>query len=228
MADKTNAQRLIDLKAALASAKPKDVLSLADCAALWGVTKPRFVNKRAEIADFPDASVIEGNAHFYPAKPTIKAMIAHLERHQQAQADRVKSQARLIGKGRHAEVLAQHTPAELATLNRLRADLESDEREQGLYCPIAEQQQVAGEVFSELSEFMSTLSNQIDPHGRLAPDVRTTIDSKAHEALLKFHARMRGLLSGDALHPGTRAPDRTSGKPRTRRKHPAGMAVAAR
>lgn len=218
MADKTNADRLVDLKAALKAAKKTDMMPLAACAALWGVTKPRFVNKRAEIADFPEGIPGKGNSLDYPAIPAIKAMIAYLERHQQAAQDRVKSQARLIGRGRHAEVLAQHTPAELATLNRLRADLENDERAQGLYCPIAEQQRVAGEVFSEISEFCSTLSNEIDPHGRLAPEIRTMIDTKAHERLLRFYAQMKGLLSGDALHPGTRAPDRKTGKPRTRRQ----------
>jgi hypothetical protein len=218
VADKTNADRLLDLKAALASTKASSVLSLADCAALWGVTKPRFVNKRAEISGFPDASVVEGNAHFYPAKSAIKAMIAHLERHQQAQAARLQSQSRLLGRGGQADALAHHTPAELATLNRLRADLEADERKQGIYCPIADQQQIAGEVFSEISEFCSTLSNQIDPHGRLEPEIRNAIDTKAHEALLKFHARMKGLLSGDALPERTRAADRSARKPRARRQ----------
>jgi hypothetical protein len=202
----------------LSAAKPKGDLSLTDCAALWGVTKPRFVNKRAEIADFPEMSRVEGNAHFYPARAALKAMIAHLERHANVRLARANSAARLIGRGAHAEALAQHTPAELATLNRLRADIEHDERMQGIYTPIADQQQTAGEVFSELSEFCSTLSNQIDPHGRLAPDIRTAIDSKAHEALLKFHARMRGLLSGDALHRGIGTADRKTRQSRTRRK----------
>lgn len=218
MADKTNEQRLVDLKAALKASKPKAELSLADCAALWGVSKPRFVNKRAEIAAFPDASRVEGNAHFYNARAAISAMLAYLERHQQAQVDRVKSQARLLGRGARAEALAQHSPAELATLNRLRAEIEGNERTQGLYTPVADQQQVAGAVFSEISEFMSTLSNQIDPHGRLAPEVRTSIDSKAHEALLKFHARMKGMLATDALHAGTGPANRAAGKSRARRQ----------
>lgn len=217
MADKTNAQRLIDLKAAAATAKPKEVLSLAECAALWGVTKPRFVNKRAEIAGFPDASVIENNAHFYPAKATIKAMIAHLDRHQQAQVARVNSQARLIGKGANAEALAQHTPAELATLNRLRADIESNERNQGLYYPVGEEQQMAGLVFSEIQERNMTFSNRCDPHGRWPPEIRAAIDRVAQEDLLFLHSTLKSRLSGDALHTGTRAANRTARKPRTRR-----------
>lgn len=220
MADKTNAQRLTDLKAALAVAKKTDMLPLAACAALWGVTKPRFVNKRAEMATFPEGIPGQGNSLDYPAIKAIKAMIAYIERHQKDRETRAASQARLIGRGARAEALSQHTPAELATLNRLRADIEHDEREQGLYCPIADQQQIAGEVFSELSEFMSTLSNQIDPHGRLAPDVRVAIDSKAHEALLKFHTRMKGLLSGDALHTRIGTANRGAGKPRAQRKRP--------
>jgi hypothetical protein len=228
MADKTNNQRLVDLKAALKVAKKPDMLSLAACAALWGVTKPRFVNKRAEIAGFPDGVPGKGNSLDYPAIATIRAMIAHLDRHQSENAARVKRQARLIGGGRAGEALAMHTPAELATLNRLRADLEQDERAQGMYVPIAETQQVAGDVFSELSEFCSTLSNQIDPHGRLAPEIRTTIDSKAHEALLKFHSRMKGLLSGDALHGRTGAQNQRSGRAPARRKSSQGVARPAR
>ncbi len=219
MADKTNAQRLIDLRAALKVAKKADIMPLAACAALWGVTKPRFVNKRAEIASFPDGIPGKGNSLDYPAIAAIKSMIQHLERHEKSRTERAKSRARLIGgNGRHAEALSQHTPQELATLNRLRADIEADEREQGIYCPIADQQQIAGEVFSEISEFLSTLSNRIDPHGRYEPEVRTAIDSKAHEELLKLHARLKGLLSGDALHTRTRAANRTARKPRPRRK----------
>lgn len=218
MADKTNAQRLVDLKAALKKAKPADMLPLAACAALWGVSKPRFVNKRAEMADFPEGIPGKGNSLDYPAVKAIRAMIAYIERHNADNQQRAKSQARLLGGGANVEALAQHSPQELATINRLRADIEYDERDQGKYIPVADVQQTAGEIFSELSEFCSTLSNQIDPHGRLSPDVRTTIDSKAHEALLKLHARLKGMLAGDALRSGTGTPDRRAGKSRTRRK----------
>lgn len=218
-ADKTNAQRLVDLKAALTAVKPKGTISLADCAALWGVTKPRFVNKRAEIAGFPDGVIGANNSLNYPAAATIKAMIAFLDRHHKANAQRVERQVKLIGGSKStAETLTHMTPAELATLNRLRSDVEYDEREQGQYCPIAEQQRIAGEVFSELSEFLSALSNQIDPHGRFEPEIRVAIDSKAHEALLKIHSRMKGLLAGDALRRGTGAANKPTGRTRTRRQ----------
>lgn len=218
MADKTNAQRLSDLQAALKLAKPKDRISLGDLAALWGVTKPRFVNKRAEIAGFPDPIAIEGNANFYSTRDTIKAMIAFLERHQRQALDRQKRQARLLGNGVDAEALAQHTPAELATINRLATDLDVRERTQGLYMAVMDVQVVSGEIFSEISEFMSNLSNLIDPHGKLAAEIRKTIDIKAHEALLKLYSKMKALLSEDAIHPGTRAPDRSPRKARPRRK----------
>lgn len=218
MADKTNAQRLIDLKATLAAAKPKDVLSLADCASLWGVTKPRFVNKRAEIASFPDICATEGNAHFYPARAALKAMISHIDRHQKASADRVVRQAKLIGNSAAAEALAHHTPAELATLNRIAAELSEREIKQGLYVPVAENQYVAGLVFSRLSEFMSGLSNRIDPHGRLDPSTRQMIDIEAHKELLLLHADMKVLLSDDAIHTDLGKPAGGAGQPRTRRK----------
>lgn len=210
-ADKSNEQRLIDLKAALKAVKPKQTLSLADCAALWGVTKPRFVNKRAEIAGFPDASVVEGNAHFYPARAAIKAMIAHLERHERSKVERVRSQTRLLG-GRTAQpdILSSHTLAELAAANRLNTDLDQQEIDQGLRVLSVDVAMEIGEVFSELSEFCTTLSNQLDPHGELAPEIRATIDTKAHEALLRFHAMLKARLTGERVDTRDRRKNRAA------------------
>jgi hypothetical protein len=228
--DKTNAQRLIDLKAQLRSVKSgKDTITLDDCAALWGVTKPRFVNKRREIADFPGPVAVEKNAHFYPARKALRAMIAFLERHAQADVARVQRQARMLGAGISVEALAHHTPAEIVQLNRAAADIAEREREQGLYIPVAQVVQVAGEVFSEISEFLSNLSKILDPHGRLmSPSIRASLDSKAHERLLALHARMKGMLSEDVADPRARATDRQPGRARARRDSQKRMGKPAR
>src|SRR3546814_12308789 len=80
MADKTNAQRLIDIKAALKAAKPKEVTTLEELAGLWGTSKQRFVTKRREFAGFPDKVAVEGNTHLYRLVPCLKALLANLER----------------------------------------------------------------------------------------------------------------------------------------------------
>jgi hypothetical protein len=220
MADKTDAKRLLDLKAALKKAKRKDyLLSLADCAALWGVTKPRFVNKRAEIADFPDVKLIEGNAHYYSAVDAIEAMIAHLERHAEAGGTRARRLSAMIGTDQMAEHIAGgFSMADLARANQLAAEIEARERDQGLYLPIAHVQRVVGMVFSELSELVSNLSNRIDPHGKLAPSVRALIDSHGHEQLLAMHKSLKGMLSPDVVDKPTRTAPRKPRPARAQRK----------
>ncbi len=228
MADKSDPQRLVDLTAALKASKPKAVLSLADCAALWGVTKPRFVNKRAEFANWPEP-ILDGNRHDFPARAAIKSMLGYLERHQQAATARVNQQARLLG-GRPgmAELLTQHSPAELALLNRLDADTQQREIQQKLYIPVADVQRTAGEIFSEISDFMSQLSNLIDPHGKLEPSVRALIDSKAHERLLALHSRMKAMLADDAPDPRNREPAAKPVRTPVRRKRAKRMVKPAR
>lgn len=205
MADKTDARRLVDLRAALAAVKPRALLSLADCAALWGVTKPRFVNKRAEFTKWPEP-IVDGNRHDFPARAALRSMIAHIERHQQAATARTQRQAKMLGDGAHAEALSQFSPAELATMNKLAADIAQREIAQGLYIPRGDVERTGGFVFSAISEFCSQLSNMVDPHGKLEPAIHALIDSKSHEALLGFYSQMKWMLSDDATVPGARNP----------------------
>lgn len=235
MADKNDDQRLIDLKAALKSAKRSGGwLSLMDCAALWGVSKPRFVNKRAEIADFPEVGKQEGNAHFYPEKPALRAMIGYLERHQKAAEQKAASRAVLIGGGGGAGsaaiagALSVHSVSELATLNRLAAELEEREREQGLWVLKAEVSMVVGDVFSEISDLLSNLANKIDPHGNLPAKTRAHIDTEGKEKLLVLHGKLKDMMATDADHGSNRTANARSGraptrrKPKGRRQRPAG------
>ncbi|MET0373962.1 MAG: hypothetical protein ABW128_06855 [Rhizorhabdus sp.] len=215
---KTDPQRLVDLKAALKTAKPKDTYSLQEVAALWGVSKPRFVNKRAEFAVFPEP-IVNGNTHLYPAREAIKAMIAHLERHQQAATERARRTAALIGGGTATEEMLMHySPAEIASMNRTQADIEQRERDQRLFVHMSDVEQVAGSIFSILSDFASGLSNRLDPHGRLAPELRAMVDTNAQLELLKAHREIKGLLENDAVGGATGAAPRKAASPRARRK----------
>jgi hypothetical protein len=230
MPDKTNAQRMVDIKAMLDTVtKRTDTISLDDCAALWGVTKPRFVNKRKEFAAFPAPVAVEKNAHLYPAKKALQSMLDYLERHHRAQVERVQRQARILGgNAASVEMLAHYSPAEIVQLNRAAADIAQREIEQGNYVPVAQVAAVAGEVFSEISGFMSNLSNLIDPHGRLTPEIRGLIDSKGHERLLALHRRMKDLLSDDVVRPGARAETAGSKRASPRRKREGSVRKPAR
>lgn len=219
MADKTDSKRLVDLKAALKKAKPKDLIKLEECASIWGTSKQRFVTKRREFVDFPEPTEREGNAFLYPLRPALEAMIAYIERHQQANTSKAKRLGELIGIDHMAEHMAGgFSVAELAKANQLAADLEQRQRDQGLYGSLTEIQRVCGLVFSEISELVSNLPNIVDPHGRLAPEVRDTIDKKGHEQLLRTYGNMKRLLAPDALDVTPRKETGKSRKAPVRRK----------
>lgn len=217
MANKTDPQRMVDLKAALKTIKLKDTFSLGECAALWGVTKPRFVNKRAEFASFPDP-IVNGNMHLFPAREAIKAMISHLERHQNAATARARRTAQLIGGTATEEHLLNYSPAEIAQLSRIQADIAERERDQGLFIRKSEVEQLAGTIFSIFSDFISGLSNRLDPHGKFPPDVRALIDTNGHNELLKAHSALKKILNDDAVDTGTGTQARRLAAPRARRK----------
>ena len=214
--DKTDHQRISDLRAALKRANADDMISLEGCADIWGVSKPRFVNVRKRFATFPDP-IPDGNKHLYPAREALQGMLDNLERIRSDAAERAKRQAAILGGEDLEEALLHHTPQELVTLNRLQADIAQREHAQGLYIPIAEVQRVAGAVFSEISDFMSRLSNLIDPHGRLDPADRVLIDKEGRERLLEVHARLKVLLSDHADTTDLRKTG-SAGKARSRRK----------
>jgi len=221
VADKTDSKRLVDLEAALKALgrKKAPLISLDECAALWGVTKPRFVTKRKEMAGFPDMAERDGNAHLYPAREALKAMISFIQRHQTANAAKTKRLGQLIGTDQMSEqMVGNFSIAELAKANQLAAEIEQRMRDQGLYVRVDELQRVVGMVFSEVSETLSNLSNLVDPHGRLEPETRTLIDTNAHELLLRTHKNLKGMLSPDAVDTGNRKPARKPRKAPARRK----------
>lgn len=220
MAGKTDAKRLVDLTAALKKAKPKDVVTLETLSAIWGVAKPRFVTVARNFIDWPEPVGKEGNAYLLPAQKCFRSMIDYLKRHEAASKSRATRLGALIGSDQMAEQIAGgFSIAELARANQLAAELEQRQREQGLYIPVADVQRTIGLVFSEISEFLSNLSNYVDPHGnRLPPAVRAAVDTAAHEQLLSVHAKLRGMLSPDVKPEPTRKPARKPRKAPARRK----------
>jgi hypothetical protein len=212
--------RRADIRRALRRVKPDDMLPLTQLALIWGVTKPRFVTVRNEMADFPPPRKGNGNEYEYAARPALEAMLRHETRHDAAAAEKQARTAAILGhtqRGRAGTDVGTHTPNELATLNRLAADIEEREREQGLYVPVAENAAVATEIFGEISEFMSSITNRIDPHGLIDATVRARIDAAASDALMGLHKRMKELLSPDAQPRGNRAKAGRSRSARARR-----------
>jgi hypothetical protein len=222
--DPRDARRVIDLKAARKRAKAKDLLSLAELALLWGVSKPRFVTTMALMAGFPDpqqapkGSGLPSNSHVYPAIGAIDAMLAFASRHEDTAKARVVRTAALIGGGKAIEAASLYKPSELATIARLAAEMEERERKQGLYIAAAEVSQTVGEIFSMISDFCAGLPNKVDPHGELPPTAREKIREGAAEHQLHLYQRVKHLLAPDAVADGNRdTPDRAR-KPRARRK----------
>lgn len=213
MRDHSNRNRRADIKAALKRAKPDDVLELEALAIIWGTTKPRFVTVRNTMADFPQPMPGQGNKYIYPARVALQSMLDHETRHDadaKARAARTDAILGRTGKRAVSDDSARHSVSELATLSRMAAEIEEREREQGEYLAVAEVAAVAGEVFSEISEFMASLPNKMDPNGLLPPELRVMIGSQAKEALLQLHRKMKQVLSPDAKPRTSRtAPRRT-------------------
>ena len=229
MAGKSDQKRLTDLKAALKAAKPKDRVTLEDCAALWGVVKARFVTVAKNFPNWPDKVAVEGNKHLFPAKKAIQSMIGYLERHQANEKHRSSELAAMIGSTDQMaeQITGGFSIAELAKANQLAAELEQRQRDQGLYIPVDDVQRTIGNVFSEISEFMSDLANVVDPHGRLPAETRALVNSNAHEHLLSLHAKLKGMLSPDVVSARDPEPAKKPRKPPARRKRkPSGSSKA--
>lgn len=219
MPETSNPKRVRDIRAAIARAKQRDKLSLEDLATIWGTAKSRFVTVRNTMPGFPEPVDKVGNQHVFPAIRALKAMLKHEQRHDEMARIQQNRADAILGKRRKPDepVIAPMSANEMATLSRLAAETEERERAQGLYIPATEVAAVAHDVFSEISDFGSRLSNEIDPHGRLAPDVRLSIDKAAKEAVLRCHANMRQILSPDARQDGNRTATRRPGRAPARR-----------
>ena len=220
--EKTETERLVDIKAALKAAKPKDETTLEELATVWGVTKPRFVTKKLEFVGFPDKIRVEKNVHIFKLIPCLKAMIAHIERHLSVSKSKTKRLAELTGIDHmQAEQHGNLSIAEIAKANQIGTELEQRALDQGLYVPILDVQRDVGQVFSLMSEFYSTAANRLDPHGRLlTPEMRAALEKNAHDSLLEMHSILKAWLSGDVDGTPTGSAARRDRKAPTRRKPP--------
>lgn len=222
MAHETNIKRIQDLEAALKRAKPKDTLRLDELALLWGVTKPRFVTVRNTMADYPAPQPGAGNEYVYPARKAINVMLAHERRHEKAAQARQDRANEIMGAGKRkgSPEAAFWSPTEMATLNRLAADIEERERAQGLFVPIAEVQAIALTIFSEFSDLCSRMPNVVDPHGALPVATRQLIDKNAKQALVHIHGTLKHILAADVepRDPGTTASGARAAPARRQRK----------
>lgn len=218
-----NPNRRADITAALKRVKPNDMLSLEDLANIYGTTKGPFVTAKKRMPGFPPAT-LAGTSHIYPAQKALRAMLDFETRHDAAAETRAQKTAVMLGqiqKRRTDEALNASIPVrDLMVINRMAAELEERQRIQREYIPAAEVAFVAGEVFSELSEFMAGLSNKIDPNGLLDPTLRKMVDDAGAEKLLGFHRKMKNILNADADSGSPRAKDAGARPARVRRKRP--------
>lgn len=214
--------RRADLQAALKQFKKTETISLEDLARLWGVTKARFVNVRNEIVDFPEPVGKQGNALLYQARPAIQALLDHEKRHDGLHASKSDKVRRILGAGRTTDEDAPLPPTELLSLARAGAEVDKRLREQGLLVEFAKVQEVASEVFGEISAVLSKLSDVVDPNGKLPANVRALVDAGGKDALLRMYNRLNDMLGGNAdrdPHPAT--PDRAKpNRPRRARVRP--------
>jgi phage terminase Nu1 subunit (DNA packaging protein) len=193
---KSSIARRADLAAALKSFKKREHITIEDLALLWGVTKARFVNLRGQIADFPLPIGKDGNALLYEARPAIESLLRYESRNDTATAARSSKVARILGASAPDEESA--LPAsEMLALARARAEVQKQQKEQGTLVTFAEVQEVAAEVFGEISNVLGKLSDSVDPNGKLPATVRAILDDLGKDLLLRSYNRMNDMLSDD-------------------------------
>lgn len=191
--------RRADLKEAHKRFRKKgETISLEDCARLWGVSKARFINVRNDIADFPDPVAKHGNAYVYEARPVIEAMLRHETRNDALVASKASKVAAILG-GRTDDLDDVLPASEMLALARTRAEVEKRMRDQGQLVLAAEVQEVAADVFGEISNTLGKLSDSVDPNGRLPGPTRTLLDGLGKDLLLRMYARLNDMLGGDAV-----------------------------
>lgn len=194
-------RRREDIKRALKRAGDDAEMLLEDLAAMWGVTKARFVTVRNGMPGFPEPKRVDGSIFIYAARPALQAMWDWETRNDKIKSDRRARQNKLLGKGRGRPSKADleepmFTPTELLRFDQLAASVEQREINQGKLVWQADVEAVFSEIFSMLSSTVGSLANTCDPNGLLAPDVRSAIDNAGRQVLLNLHSEMKSYLSG--------------------------------
>lgn len=198
---KSSIARRGDLKSAAQRFKKGETISLEDLARLWGVSKARFINVRSDITDFPDPVGKQGNALLYNAKPVLETLLRHESRNDQLTAAKSSKVARILGAAKGEEQEALLPASEMLSLARLGAETDKRRREQGELVRFTDVQETAGQLFGYLSNVLSTLSDSVDPNGRLPGPVRATMDGLGKDLLLRIYGELTDMLAGDANVP---------------------------
>lgn len=217
---KSSIERRADLQAALAQFKTKrETVTLQELADLWGVSKPRFINLRAQIRDFPDDVGKDGNALLYQAKPAIEALLRYETRNDQATAAKATKIARILGSPAPEQEGA--LPAsEMLALARARGEIQKQLQDQGLLVKASEVQEIVGEVFGILSSTLGTLSDSVDPNGKLPGPTRSLLDQLGKDLLLRTYRHLDKVLGDVDGDTGSAAPARARpARPRRPKAH---------
>lgn len=217
---KSNAQRKADLTEAAATyrRRTKAKLTLDDCANLYGLTKPAFVNVRKGMPGFPDPCDRDGNTYFYPAYPAIKAMLDYVERKEKASKDQQSQFARLVTPPREE---SEDGPEPLSANEQLKAyDLRQriidEEIAHGGLHRSADCSKVATRVFSLISRtFGAGFADTLDPMGKWPAAVRAEVDKAGEGVTLRTYAEMKHMLEGKPAGASTDVDDETAGSPRS-------------
>jgi hypothetical protein len=187
-----------DLQAALKQFRKKgDTIALQDLATLWGVTKARFINLRAQIADFPEPVGKDGNALLYEAKPALEALLRYETRNDGVTAAKASKLAKILGATAGEADDSLLPPSEMLALARARAEIQKQLLEQGTLVLFADVQETMAGVFGFLSNIHSKLSDSVDPNGRLPGPVRATLDRLGNDLLLRIYKDLNDMLADD-------------------------------
>lgn len=229
MARGTNLTRVQDIRGALKRAKAGDLLSLTDCAMIWGISKGAFVNVRNRMATFPDGQEGAKNTILYPAVAALNAMLEHETRADAAEQERQQRAAAILGmngkRGRRKQEQVYLPPSEMLKLSRLRAEIEERERNMGLYTKTADVRALLAAIFSIQTDCLGHLENKADPNGQWPAALREEVGKAGRACLLQIHRQLSHMLPPDADSGPRRASKPRSKADSPRRKPPVRASV---
>lgn len=224
----TRLERRKGLARTLKRVKDGEEISLEQLALLWRVTKPRFVNVKAQIPDFPNPSSKDGTtgALNYPARKALETLIAWEHRDDRVEAEKVSRHRRLLGASEDEEPPEDEVilpPSELLKYDQLSTSLQRREIEQGNLVRTADVSARAAEAFSILSGVCGSLANAADPNGLWDAEVRASVDLAGRDVLFRVHEQMSALFrEGEA--PPAEMPEATDEAPKPKRAKRGGSA----
>lgn len=231
---KDSVRRRADLQAAAKAFKKADTITLADLALLWGVSKPRFINIRNTIPDFPEPIGKQGNTDLYNAKAAVQGLLTYETRNDTVTAAKASKVRAILGAADPGEDDQALPPSEMLALSRARAEIEKRMVEQGELVRFIDVQHTIAQVFGHISNVVGKLSDSVDPNGALPGHVRQSLDGLGKELLLRIYADLNDMLAEDANSDarGTEAarvrPDKPRRAPPRQKRKSSGPKRAAR